>query len=503
MIEAPTRDINAYMHVAKVLEVYPETFTAKVKYVKSSLGSFDEVVECKIQTLKLSAFGDCSVSFPSPMDIVIVSTQASVIRPSIIGYYNVPLEKPTTYEFQHQLTPAKHYGSADKNLAGGTFPARGSGPLDAMPGDYVTLTEEGSGFGALKGGSAFIKAGLIAGIFLSKFRSTVTIVSRRIKIFSDFGELVSESVNGKASIHLRGNTDVKKTNTHKGQYDYQLSLGGDSLLSAKLLNNFSFVVDGDGKFKLMAKSAHVVLQSPPVIEISGDSVQTQKGSKSLEVSGDNVTTIKKNDKLSIRGSASHMVRGSYTQTFGGAHRVTGNSTYSLTLKGISPLSLDTAAYKISVGSGDIIFDIGKPTLGGTPSAALAGKMGGFKVNMVAGDFKTSSLFGNIELSTILGTAKLSGALKATLESKAIAELKANIAALESTVSMLAGVSGSTDPVVTALRLFSEINNKIIMIYNTHTHPSPQAPAGLLTTAPPMVSMTPLTPTAIANKNVLA
>lgn len=496
-------DLGDYIRLARVLEVYPAKYTAKVQYLSSPDGEFDTTPECRIMSLKLSMFGDMSVNLPSPEDRVYVSVQRSLNHPEIIGYPSDVSEAPSKFEYQHQITPTTMYGATDPLLGGGTLNFRSVGAPDVLPGDQVSQSEAGSIMGLLRGGSAILKASPLAQIIASKFRGTVTIVSRRLKIFTDFGEILSTSEDGNASLRIRGNTDVKKSNKHTGDYDYDVALGGKNLFSAKLKDSFWAVVDGDGKLRLKAKTVQVLLETPPDIRIMGDSFQRNEGSKTTEITVDNTTLVKKNNKITVRGKSTQLIRGSYTQTVGGHVRKTCNATVSEVIKGISPLSLDPIAKNVRIGAGDYVIDIGNPSLGGTPAPILGPTLGSYKVNLLAGDYSVSSIVGNIDMSTLFGTATVSGTLKASLASQAISELNANICALEGTISMLAGVSGSTDPVVTALRLFQEVNNKIIMVFNTHMHMVPQAPGGTLPSAPPSGGMQPLDPTAIGNKDVLA
>lgn len=498
-------DIGEYIHIGKVLEVYPQTYTAMVDFRNSSKNEFGRVVECRVMALKLNSKGAASVSLPMPQDFVYVSTQRSSQYPDIIGYHLPTTATPRPSEFQHQLTPIRKIGGEDINFNGGTNQIKGPGPQDVLPGDQLTSGDEGQTLGVLTGGSIIAKASALCQMILTKSRSTMTLVARRFKLYSDFGEITTESENGVASLRIRGNTSVQKSNRYPGAYGINLRLGGEDLLNIDLEKKVSVVVDNSGIVR--ARMHSLQLDIPNGISFTNKS---SIGSVNLDLSnipqtitvGAREFTVVGRDYQTVRGKQRISVTGAASHTYGGAVRLTYNKTVSHTVKGVSLEATNPTAYEVNTGAGDVLFKIGNPALLTPPAPILLPTLGSFIVDLTAGHFKANTLLGDITLETTLGTATLKSFLKASIESAALAEIKGGLIALEAEVRMLAGQTGSTDIVVTALKLTQQILNKMIIMFNIHQHP-PIPPLVGGPVLPPITQMQPILPLDIANKATLS
>jgi len=127
-------------------------------------------------------------------------------------------------------------------------------------------------------------------------------------------------------------------------------------------------------------------------------------------------------------------------------------------------------------------------------------MGSFKVDLLAGNFEVYTNFGDIKMGTLIGTAELHGSLKSSVTSMGIAELSASIVAVEADMRMYAGLTGSTDSIVTALKISMKMLTEIMIKFNTHTHPIiPLIGPTLLPTS----VMSPINPLDISNKTSLS
>lgn len=499
-------DLGNYISVAKVLEVYPETYTARVEIRNSEHNLFGKMPECRIMAFKLNDMGAASVTLPMPQDFVYISTQRSMTQPDIVGYFLPTKATPRPADFQHILTPVRGVGGEDTNFEGGSNQIKGPGPKDVLPGDQLTSGDQGQTIGVLTGGSIIAKATALCQILLTRSRETMILMGRRLKIFSDFGEITTESEGGIASLNVRGNTSVQKSNRYPGAYGINLRLGGKDLFNVDLEKKFGMVIDNIGVVK--AKMHSLQLDIPNGISFTNKSgvgsvnldlskvPQNLKiGSRSLEIIGEDLQTIIGKQSINVTGSSS--------QTYGGMVRLTYNKTVEHVVKGVAIFATDPTAYKVNVGAGDVLFKIGDPALLTPPAPILLPTLGSFKVELTAGHFKANTLLGDIQLETLLGTATIKSFLKAGIESAALAEVKGGLVALEAEVRMLAGLSGSTDIVVTGLKLTQQLLTKVMIVFNTHNHIAPQAPGGAIPTSPPLGVMSPIIPTDIANQATLS
>lgn len=501
-------DIGKYIALGKVLEVYPNTYTATVEIINSDKFEFGRYVECKITTFKFSSIGAASVSLPTPQDVVYISFQHSATHPSIVGYQQPSSVEPANSEFQHKLTPLRNIGGEDKVFEGGTNFTRGRAPSDLLPGDQIFSGDVGQTIGILKGGSIIAKASHLCQILLTKAKSSATIVARRLKIYTDFGEITSESENGTASLRIRGNSSVQKSNRAPGSYGINIRLGGKNLLDISLERRVTLAISNSGDAQAKLNSLQLEITADKNEHVTGSSETTLIGSRVENIGTDKDTTVKGKLSTKIRGSEVHSVVGSQSVTVGGASRNTYQSVKTDSIKGVSLVATDPVAYHMNIGAGDCIFEVGSPSLGGLPAPILLPTMGSFKVLITAGDFvaqtlmgnvSLTTLLGNVEMSSILGTAKISSPLKASVESEALTELKGGLVALEAEVRMLSGASGSVDPVVTAMKLTKELLTKVILVFNTHTHPPIPTQLGPQPVMPPPSTMSPIQPLDIVNE----
>ena len=485
-------DLGPDIAIATVLEVYPDTYTAKVSTVASYDGSFGKTLECKIYAMKITDYGAVSVSFPLPQDQVYVSTQFSESLPAIVGYVTSAREYTAPTEHQARLTPLQN---KDTTLPSGVTNIRGKAPADALPGDEFQTGNDGQVLGMLTGGSLIAKASTLCQLLLTKTRATAILVARRFKIFTDFGEIISDSKNGTASLAIRGNSQVKKSNATQS-YETEIQIGGEQALKAVLSNNFDLSVNHAGDTALDAAYLNVNIMQDSNTDILGDSNSNVFGEKS--------TTVYKDSHLHILGSQNQTVEASDTSLFLSSHLKTvtkkntliNQSVYEEKTAGISLTSTSKDSKKVTVERGDYTINIGE--LGAIPAPITLPYLGSFNVSVLlgkinnevtAGDINNSVTLGNVTNSTKIGKSSVEAVL-------GIAELTGLLSELNTEMRKLSG-SGSNDPVVTALKLTQQITTKIINVFNFHNHVTP----GGITPAPttiPLQTMSPLAPNDVAN-----
>ena len=532
-------DLGPNISLGKVIEVFPNTYTATVTILASSDSEFGKTLECKIMSLRLDDFGSASVSFPMPQDRVYVSTQFSKTFPSIVGYETKPREHTLATEHQARLTPFTP--TTDTTMPTGTNSIRGKAPADALPGDDFKTGADGQTLAILTGGSVIAKATELCQLLLTKTRATATLVARRLKIFTDFGEIVSDSKNGTATLAIRGNTQVKKA-TASQAYETEITLGGEKALQATLSNNFNLDVDHSGHTAINATSQNTTITQDTNTKIHGSSDLAVDGFQKVTIGKDKEEKLKASYKLNVGASSTHMIGGTYSKTVTGPIRTKTHSVSIESIDGIGLAATDAKAKHFEISAGDFQVDIGSLSLKSIPPIILTGKTGSFKVQIMNGDAMITALRGDMELSTVLGDvrvatfkgdvkvlsgigdilcsteagdaelsttkgdAKLStGAgdvVTSTILGKAKtstllgeAELAGTKVLLEASVRMLSGAS-STDPVVTALKLTQQVQSKILAIFNSHNHRyiDDGTPAK---TSPPLTQMPPITPFSIS------
>lgn len=535
-------DLGQYISIGKVLEVFPETYTATVNIVDSDEGTFGHLLECKVLALKITDFGAASVSLPLPQDIVYVSTQISEASPSIIGYATHPRPYTDTTDYQTKLTPLR---LKDPNFPEGSKNLRGRAPADTLPGDDFKTGNEGQTLAILTGGSVVAKAASLCQLILTKTRATALLIARRLKIFTDFGEITSESENGQASLNIRGGSHVK-TNNKKGSYDTEVTLGGQQSFKATLPNNFSVNVDKAGNISSQCNSQTNITRGAQSTKIEGDQNTSILGSKTCNVDNHSHMVIKGNHKQTVSGSDTLITLGTASKVINGAYRTTANSTATEYVAGINTVATDPVAKQITIGAGDFSINVGSLSFGSLPRPITAPKTGSFKLEVLNGDINLKStigtisvwsglgaidfttLSGNIKLQSLLGSfeakattgvsistaagsasmSSLAGSVEvlgttsatlkstgvAKVQSSTIAEIESAKIALKANVRMLNGDS-STDSVVTALKLTAQLQSKIMAVFNSHSHiaSGPGAP-----TSPPPTQMMPISAADVVN-----
>jgi len=494
-------DIGEYISVAKVLEVYPDKYTAMVETKNSSDNEFGKFVECKISALKLSTLGAASVTLPMPQDMVYISTQQSQVQPHIIGYYVPTTTTPSDSAHQHRVTPLKKVGAFDKTLDGGSNYTRGISPGDVMPGDSITVGEDGQMYGILTGGTFIAKASALCQLILTKTKGTALLVARRLKIYTDFGEILSTSENGLASLQIKGNSSVQQTNKATRGHAINIQLGGKSLFNAKLGSSYHSAINNAGQLTMLANGLYQEIQNRYDLKVSGSSNWLLRGPSITTYTKGHTMDLKGLYRAKIDGKSQVTITGSSSITVAGEARMNYQGVKDEKVSGIGTDSLDNAAYRMTTGVGDVEFNVGKVGLGGLPAPIIAPFLGSFRVKMLAGNFDVNTNFGDIELNTWIGTATLRGTLKATLESKVLTSVKGSIVQLDAQIRQLDGAS-SIDPVVTSLKLVKTLFQEMIMIFNIHQHP-PIPPILGGPVLPPLMQMKPILPTDVSNKTTLS
>jgi hypothetical protein len=321
-----------------------------------------------------------------------------------------------------------------------------------MPGDNVTMGEEGQSYGILTGGTFFAKASNLCQLFLTKARETMVLVTRRFRIFTDFGEITSTSEAGNASLNIRGNTAVQQSNRKPSDYEINIRLGGKDFLNAELGERFRAVVQKNGQLEINTENLFLIT----------DKTANITASEGLNLASEDFGTITIANGMSYEvtgpetrtnfGALTSSITGTYTQTVSKVVRLTHNATIEHNISGISVDELvNNAAYAVNVGRGDVVFDIGDPSAGGFPTGATAPYNGSFVVNLTSGEFNVGTLFGDINIQTVLGQLNLTSFLGTTLSSLAITEISGTLVKLDAQLRSLNG-DGASDSVVTALRL---------------------------------------------------
>ena len=528
-------DLGQYIYLGKVMEVFPETYTATVSVLASGEGSFGHLIECKVIALKITGYGAASVSLPLPQDIVYVSSQFSETTPSIVGYATPPRSHTDTNDYHTTLTPLK---INNDNFEEGSNNIRGNSPPDVLPGDDFKTGDDGQTLAILAGGSVIAKATALCQLILTKTRATALLVARRLKIFTDFGEITSDSENGQASLKIKGGSHVKQNNK-QNKHDTEIILGGQHSFQAKLPNNFSLNIDKAGNVAQYSTSSLANIQNDSTVLVRKDQNTSILGSKTTNIGNHSHNTVGGNYKQTVDGSDTLITLGSSSKVVNGANRVTTNSVSIENVSGINAVATSPTAKHTSIGAGDYLIEVGSLSLKSIPPPILAPKTGSFYVNVLngdvqhetflgdiisktkLGDLSFSTIKGNIQNSTLLGnfnasattgvnltttagTANLESTagpvvakgLTATVEASTQAEMKAAKAMLSANVRLLNGDS-STDSVVTALKLTAQIQSKILAIFNSHTHVASGAPSPT-PTSPPTSVMQPIQPNSIVN-----
>ena len=507
-------DLGPNISLGKVLEVFPDTYTATVTILASSDETFGKIFECKILALRLDNFGAASISLPMPQDRVYVSTQFSTTFPSIVGYESAPREQTLPTEHQARLTPFTP--TTDTTMPTGTNSIRGKAPADALPGDDFKTGTDGQALAILTGGSVIAKATELCQLLLTKTRATATLA-------------------------IRGNTQVKKA-TASQAYETEVKLGGEKSLQATLSNKFNLTIDHAGHTAINATSQNTTITQDTNTKIHGSSNLAVDASKKVTIGKHKEEKVKASYNLNIGASSTHMIGGTHSKTVTGPIRTKTHSVSIESIDGIGLAATDPKAKHFDISAGNFQVDIGSLSLKSLPPAILKGKTGNFLVNIMNGDAKIKSLLGDIRLDTVFGdiiadTIKgdvscSTSAGNATLKTKAgdvvattllgkaelstvkgdvttstllgkattsttlgEAELAGTKVLLEASIRMLSGAS-SNDPVVTALKLTQQIQSKILSIFNAHTHMYLNT-AIPMPTSPPLTQMSPISPTSVS------
>ena len=514
-------DLGPNISLGKVLEVFPDTYTATVTILASSDETFGKIFECKILALRLDNFGAASVSLPMPQDRVYVSTQFSTSFPSIVGYETAPREQTLPTEHQARLTPFTP--TTDTTMPTGTNSIRGKAPADALPGDDFKTGTDGQALAILTGGSVIAKATELCQLLLTKTRATATLVARRLKIFTDFGEIISDSENGSATLAIRGNTQVKK-NTSAEAHETDIQLGGKKSLQATLSNKFNLTIDHAGHTAINATSQNTILTQHASTTIGGSSNLAVEASKITTIGKDKHLLIKGSQQRTVEDSDTFTVLGSSLKSVTGKNELKTSSVSIETIDGIGRAAKDPDAKQILIGKGNFKVKVGSLNLGSTPPLILAPKTGNFLIEVLNGDIKQNTYVGDVIFSTFKGDASLAtlngdaklqtsigNTVASTIKGNAIlssdlgnasvkapvgnAELEGAIAQLKANSRLLSGDS-STDHVVTAMKLSTQLFIKIATVFNSHSHIVTPLIGG--PTSPPTSTMSKISPTAMSN-----
>jgi hypothetical protein len=99
-------------------------------------------------------------------------------------------------------------------------------PYDFLPGDKCIRAQDGAELGLFRGGIAKLKASSLAQFFLCKYRDVAVLMSRRFRLFSDFGEIeFFHRDGGKVGMELRGGAEFSGTHPSKEKWSVKVTMG--------------------------------------------------------------------------------------------------------------------------------------------------------------------------------------------------------------------------------------------------------------------------------------
>ena len=400
--------LGSSLSIGEVKQVHPATYTASV-YIRA--GDRKGVsVECQIRSLSKNDSSRTGIIFmPDYGDLVHVDWRYG-LTPMITDYASeLSLSDEDDRAYRATLTPVRTFGGEDKYHSGSGKKNYRWGPNDLMPGDKKIMGKAGNFLGILSGGLTILQAGKLSQIVMSKLGDLVRIVSRNFEVFSDFGIMRMLNDRGVTSFELLGNASGKKSNSHQeGGWDYEMRIGGADLFNLGLGNLFRFRVDQSGAAFFKAKAAVVDLDSPPTINIRGNSNSSIDGHRANTIGGDDWKDIKgtKTEKMSRHA---YINSGAHNGLVAGPHTGSYLSTHIESIRGTSLTSISATGKETRVAAGNYNISVGDPLDLGVPAPSLLAqlKTGDFDLKTFSGDITLSATIkGDVELSTLLGDATL-------------------------------------------------------------------------------------------------
>jgi hypothetical protein len=260
-----------------------------------------------------------------------------------------------------------------------------STPIDALPGDWITIGPDGNRIGALLGGYCVLGSGPSAKARFETHQvaDLARFVTENYEVYTGFGELKVHNKEGRCGLTFRGGVD-QQTESGGGEegWTFKVDIGDsgqfftlevcepDGTTKAKLnitadgevtiisTNGLSFVDAGRGisSFEMASNLITRVLQEMRET-VEGKVTQTYGSDRVTSVAGGDRRVVGANASDRIMGHQSNEVSGSVTQTI-----------YS----GSAALAKPTnVGLETQVLNGSVILEAGNPLLGANP-AALAG-----------------------------------------------------------------------------------------------------------------------------------
>lgn len=234
----------------------------------------------------------------------------------------------TTVAGTDQVNPALEpgYGGEEVDTYGKEVyrNAREGRPKDFLQGDKILRTSGGALLGLFREGAVTLQASPLCKILMGRFKDFFRIVSRRIQVFSDFGEMrIEQTSSGRVSASLHGGADYKEeTHPTVTKWTVQAWVGDDPANSDNRLHirindvdNAEFVtlkMDIKGDMYLeTSKTRNATHGKDENIEVKENRTLTI-GQSQTESIGEDLTT-------DIGGSRTETVGSEYTQSVGGSY----------------------------------------------------------------------------------------------------------------------------------------------------------------------------------------
>lgn len=205
-------------------------------------------------------------------------------------------------------------------------------PTDFLPGDKILRSSSGAMLGIFMEGISLLKASPLCQIVLSRFRDLLRIVSRRVQVFSDFGELhVEHTPQGRVGTHLMGGASfAEETHPSQAKWTVQVWVGDDPANPDNRLH--IRVNDKDN-------GEYVTLELDQlgnmVLDTSKDRIATHGQDEKIDVARDRSVTVGNNEDLSVGVDQTESVGSNVTRTVGGNVSETIGGSRSISVAGTS------------------------------------------------------------------------------------------------------------------------------------------------------------------------
>jgi len=343
-----------------------------------------------------------------------------------------------------------------------------------LPGDTVTMGNQGQAVYVLDQGVCGLRASPLAKVEVNQCGDTTQIVGRNLSLMSGFGSVEFVDSGGKHSFEFKGGVD-QLTQTGKDNWIVRSRVGGDAvgLLDLQVSNT-----QGDKVYSFSCGMEGSVAQTQAgnlTQQVSGTSSYRLGGSRNAQIdNGDDVLLMMNGSQRSeIWGNrVSDILDGCFTNV-GSVRRDQVRGDWSMAVgRNMSinvsgdplPSTPIDASLRVVATNGSVLFDVGNPLAGD-----LAKTLSGFKVNTHG--------VGNIELlAKELGLVMIDSTLPA-----ASVWVGANT------------LSPKFEPAVLGFKLISLLTQMMAM-FDTHVHMIVVPVPGV----PTMIPMAPMTPVVAAN-----